>query len=120
MEEKKDFKEEIDELFEMLKFENQLLRQQVELGKIYHIERQKKYRKNNKEKIREYVKNYNEKNKEKIREYNKNYYQTNKDKKNENQRKYYQKNKKRIRLKHNLYYQTNKDKFKKNIMKRKR
>src|SRR3972149_1656671 len=74
MEEKKDFKEEIDELFEMLKFENQLLRQQVELGKIYHIERQKKYRKNNKEKIREYVKNYNEKNKEKIREYNKNYY----------------------------------------------
>src|SRR3989304_4833695 len=98
MEEKKDFKEEIDELFEMLKFENQLLRQQVELGKIYDIERQKKYRKNNKEKIREYEKNY---------------YKNYKDKKNENQRKYYQKNKKRIRLKHNLYYQTNKDKFKK-------
>src|SRR3972149_12150348 len=101
MEEKKDFKEEIDELFEMLKFENQLLRQQVELGKIYHIERQKKYRKNNKEKIREYVKNYNEKNKEKIREYNKNYYKNynekNKEKIREYVKNYNEKNKEKIR-----------------------
>ena len=50
----------------------------------------KKYRQENKEKIKQQNKQYYQENKEKMKQYNKKYYQENKEKKNQYAKKYYQ------------------------------
>ena len=68
----------------------------------------KKYRENNKDKIKEYHKNYYENNKDKIKESWKNYRENNKDKRKESWKNYYENNKDKIKK----YREKNKDKRK--------
>ena len=67
----------------------------------------KKYREENKDKIREYLKKYYEENKDKIIEYSKKYIEKNKDKVREYSKKYREENKDTVRE----YQEENKDKI---------
>jgi hypothetical protein len=70
-------------------------------------QQQKKYRDNNKEKI----KIYKSENKEKINQYNKQYHSENKEKINTNNKKYYEENKQKMGTHMKKYYEENKEKI---------
>ena len=72
----------------------------------------KKYRQENKEKIKERSKEYYQENKEKIKEKIKKYYQENKEKIKERKKEYYQENKERSKERSKEYRQENKEKIK--------
>ena len=74
----------------------------------------KKYRQENKEKIKERSKEYYQENKEKIKEKIKKYYQENKEKIKERKKEYYQENKERSEK----YRQDNKEKIKERVKER--
>jgi hypothetical protein len=61
-------------------------------------EYKKKYRENNKDKTKESEKKYKENNKDKIREYNKKYRENNKDKRNKQHKKWRENNKQKIKV----------------------
>ena len=67
----------------------------------------KKYKQENKNKIREYHKNYRQENKEKVQGHYKKHYQENRDKLREYHKKYYREN----RGYYKKYYQENKEKL---------
>lgn len=90
--------------------------------KEYSLEYNKKYRVNNKDKIKKYIqensdhiaqlqKEYRVKNSENIKLYKKEYYQKKKDELKEKSNNYYQENKEQVLERTKQYYQNNKDKI---------
>ena len=76
------------------------------------INKNKLYREQNKDKIKQNKKKYYEQNRDKIDEKNKLYREQNKDKIKQNHKKYYEQNKDKIDEKNKLYREQNKDKIK--------
>jgi hypothetical protein len=72
----------------------------------------KKYRQNNKDKIKEYDKKYRENNKDRAKEYGKEYRQNNKDKIKKGKKEYSENNKDKIKKGKKEYRENNKDKIK--------
>ena len=71
----------------------------------------KKYRQDNKDKIKIYSKKYREDNKDKIKIINKKYCEKNKDKIEIRHKKYREDNKDKIKIRQKKYYENNKDKL---------
>ena len=81
----------------------------------------KKYREDNKDKLKDYLRKYREKNKDYLRKYrekNRKYREENKDKLREYGKKYREENKDKIRQRNKKYFAENKDKLIEGISKR--